>query len=163
VAAALTSEAGGPSQPLQVVQAVRIGPEPGLELADGSRIVRASARVIDPGSLHGPPVKWISPTRLFQVGGEHFPIDDNVVDHQHGGPRSIHADPPSKKRIGDEASEVEDVTVGVGAPDAATAENQSSRSLSSIAKNSSSESISVPSSRAFLAFVELDFGLAITR
>ena len=51
VAAPRTPEPGRPSEPLQVVQAVRIGPEPRLELAKGPRIVGASPRVIHPLSL----------------------------------------------------------------------------------------------------------------
>ena len=43
-AATRAVEAGGPSQPFQVVQAVGISPKPGLELAHGPREVRASAR-----------------------------------------------------------------------------------------------------------------------
>ena len=41
-----------PLKPLQVVQAVRVGPEPGLEIAHGPRKVRPSARVIHYLSLH---------------------------------------------------------------------------------------------------------------
>ena len=52
VAALRADEASGPPQPLQVVQAVRIGAEPGLELAHGPRIVRASMRAIHRPSLH---------------------------------------------------------------------------------------------------------------
>ena len=51
VAALRADEASGPPQPLQVVQAVRIGAEPGLELAHGPRIVRASMRAIHRPSL----------------------------------------------------------------------------------------------------------------
>ena len=50
-AAAWAGEAGGPSEPLQVVDAIRIGPEPRLKLANGPRRVRASPRVIHPHSL----------------------------------------------------------------------------------------------------------------
>lgn len=39
-------EPGRPAQPLQVVQAVRVGPEPGLQLAHGPRTVHARPRVI---------------------------------------------------------------------------------------------------------------------
>ena len=46
------AEAGGPPQPLQVVQAVLIALEPCLELAHGSWIVHAGARVIHRPSLH---------------------------------------------------------------------------------------------------------------
>ena len=52
VGSSRAGEAGGPPQPLQVVQAVRIGPEPGLELAHGPRIVSAGTRVIHHLSLH---------------------------------------------------------------------------------------------------------------
>src|ERR1035437_2950839 len=44
VAAARTDEAIRPAQPLQVVQAIRIGPEPGLQLADRCRVVHARTR-----------------------------------------------------------------------------------------------------------------------
>ena len=45
-------EPGRPSQPLQVVQAVGVGPEPGLKLTHGSRVVLAGARVVHRGILH---------------------------------------------------------------------------------------------------------------
>ena len=49
VGAARADEAGGPAQPLQ---AVRIGAEPGLELAHGPRIVPAGTRMLHCPSLH---------------------------------------------------------------------------------------------------------------
>ena len=52
-----THEATRPAQPLQIVQTVRIGAEPGLELADRPRIVHASTRAIH--KSHPRPVKWI--------------------------------------------------------------------------------------------------------
>ena len=51
VARSRAGEAVGPSQPLQVVQAVRVAPEPGLELAHGPRVVHASTRSVHPLSL----------------------------------------------------------------------------------------------------------------
>ena len=36
---------GGPPQPFEVVQAVRIGSKPGLKLANRARVVLASARI----------------------------------------------------------------------------------------------------------------------
>jgi hypothetical protein len=41
VAAVRTDETGRPAQPLQVVQAVGVGLEPRLELAEGTRVVNA--------------------------------------------------------------------------------------------------------------------------
>src|SRR5664280_1004590 len=49
VAAVWADEAVRPAQPLQVVQAVGVSPEPGLELAHGSRVVHADA-----GAVHRP-------------------------------------------------------------------------------------------------------------
>ena len=46
VTAARTDEPVWPAQPLQVVQAVVVGAEPGLKLPDGSRIVHAGTRLI---------------------------------------------------------------------------------------------------------------------
>jgi transposase len=46
VAAVRTDEPGGPAQPLEVVQTVRVGPEPCLQLADRARVVHARARMI---------------------------------------------------------------------------------------------------------------------
>ena len=43
--AARADEALGPPQPLKIVQAVRIGREPGMEFANRPRIVLASTRV----------------------------------------------------------------------------------------------------------------------
>ena len=45
MATARTDEAVGPPQPFQVVPAVRVGPEPGLELANRPRLVLATARI----------------------------------------------------------------------------------------------------------------------
>jgi len=53
LAAGWAHEASRPSQPFQVVQAVGIGPEPGLELAHRPRAVLASASVVHRGILHG--------------------------------------------------------------------------------------------------------------
>ena len=47
--AARAGKAGWPAKPLQVVEAIRIGPEPRLELTHGPWIVPASA-----GMLHAP-------------------------------------------------------------------------------------------------------------
>ena len=52
VAASRADEARRPPQPLQVIHAVRIGAEPGLELAHGPRIVRASTRAIHRSSFY---------------------------------------------------------------------------------------------------------------
>lgn len=52
VATVRAGEASGPSQPRQVVQAVCIGSEPGLELAHRPRIMRACTRAIHHPSLH---------------------------------------------------------------------------------------------------------------
>ena len=51
VAANQAREARRPPQPLQIVQAVLVAPEPSLELANGSRIVRTGARVVHRPSL----------------------------------------------------------------------------------------------------------------
>ena len=67
VAAVRASEASGPSQPLQVVQTVRIGAEPGLELAHGPRIVRASTRVIHRLSLHSVRLNGYPRPALFAI------------------------------------------------------------------------------------------------
>lgn len=46
------NEPGRPTQPLEIVQAVGIGPEPSLELPERLRVVLARAGVIHVGSLH---------------------------------------------------------------------------------------------------------------
>ena len=51
VAAGRTDEARRPAEPLQVVEAIRIGPEPRLELTHGPRIVLAGARTLHALSL----------------------------------------------------------------------------------------------------------------
>jgi hypothetical protein len=53
LAASWANEAGGPSQPFQVVQTIGISPEPGLELAHRPRVVLARARIVHRGILHG--------------------------------------------------------------------------------------------------------------
>src|SRR4051794_16971396 len=49
-----------PAQPLQVVQAVRIGGEPGQELPGRRRVVQAGHRARTMAGAYGvPPVRWI--------------------------------------------------------------------------------------------------------
>ena len=51
VAAARTGEALRPPEPVQIVEAIRIGPEPRLELTHRPRIVLSSARLLHTSSL----------------------------------------------------------------------------------------------------------------
>ena len=64
VAAFRADELGRPPQPLKVVQAVRVGLEPRLELAKGTGVVNASPREIHGDRVRLTPVKWIAQKRL---------------------------------------------------------------------------------------------------
>jgi len=58
VTTARARKAIGPAQPLQVIETVRIGPEPRLQLADGRRVVHTGTRLGHPSivlRLHGYP------------------------------------------------------------------------------------------------------------
>ena len=66
VAAGRTDEARRPAEPLQVVEAIRIGPEPRLELTHGPRIVLAGA---DAPRTQLTPVKWIPLVPLMWLTG----------------------------------------------------------------------------------------------
>src|SRR5208282_71414 len=53
-------EAVRPSQPFQVVEAVRISREPSLKLPKGPRVVDAGEGSLHPSSIRLSPVKWIA-------------------------------------------------------------------------------------------------------
>jgi hypothetical protein len=59
-------KASGPPQPFQVVQAVSVGLEPGLEIAKGFRVVEANARTVHGGILRPAPVKWIARMAIIE-------------------------------------------------------------------------------------------------
>src|SRR5271170_3062498 len=67
-------EAVRPSQPFQVVEAVRISREPSPQLPKGLRVVDAGERSLHPSSICSSPVKWIAQT---------LDIDD-TADTVHG-------------------------------------------------------------------------------
>src|SRR5271154_1588213 len=58
-------EAVRPSQPFQVVEAVRISREPSLKLPKGPRVVDAGEGSLHPSSIRLSPVKRIAKTLLY--------------------------------------------------------------------------------------------------
>lgn len=56
--ASRTNEPGGPTQPLEVIQAVGIGSKPSLKLPERPWVVRPCAWMVHPASLPVSPVKW---------------------------------------------------------------------------------------------------------
>src|SRR5271168_4124371 len=58
-------EAVRPSQPFQVVEAVRISREPSLKLPKGPRVVDAGEGSLHPSSIRLSPVKWIAKKTLM--------------------------------------------------------------------------------------------------
>ena len=65
VAAFRADEPGGPSQPLEVVQAVHVGLEPRLKLTQRTGVVNACARTLHRDSMRLAPVKWIAHCRVI--------------------------------------------------------------------------------------------------
>src|SRR5271166_821756 len=61
-------EAVRPSQPFQVVEAVRISREPSPKLPKGLRVVDAGEGSLHPSSIRPSPVKWISQTGDMDFG-----------------------------------------------------------------------------------------------
>src|SRR5271170_4346987 len=71
-------EAVRPSQPFQVVEAVRISREPSPQLPKGLRVVDAGERSLHPSSICSSPVKWIPRTCLMTT-----PCGDHTRQFKH--------------------------------------------------------------------------------